>query len=96
MTVLLEEVPDIQFLSEVEDPSLRCTEGLPSWVPDFNVRRHQSLLLEDIYTQYNAACCGPPRAVAKSVIVTASSTPHLILKGVQVGVISQIHDTLAY
>lgn len=96
MTVLLEEVPDIQFLSEVEDPSLRCTEGLPSWVPDFNFRRHQSLLLEDIYTQYNAACCGPPRAVAKSVIVTASSTPHLILKGVQVGVISQIHDTLAY
>lgn len=80
MAVMLTEVADLTFLSEVEDRSLRNVDVLSSWVPDFSVTRHQSPWADDLFNQYNAAQCGSPRRAARDVVITTSGIPHLILK----------------
>jgi len=56
-TVLLQELPDLALLSEVEDPSLKRIDKLPSWVPDFSVSMVESILGSSEPDQYNASNC---------------------------------------
>ncbi|KAH7350429.1 heterokaryon incompatibility protein-domain-containing protein [Pyrenochaeta sp. MPI-SDFR-AT-0127] len=54
-SVLLNIVPDFAILSEIESPSSRSMKGLPSWVPDYSCRSHQSLFNTGSHKRYNAS-----------------------------------------
>ena len=58
--ILLEHLPYLSVLTLVEDPSLRNTMKLPSWVPDFHTRQGNLSLRAATPTRYNASAGQPP------------------------------------
>ncbi|KAJ9635416.1 hypothetical protein H2199_008419 [Coniosporium tulheliwenetii] len=82
---LLQVLPELSLLSEVEDLSLRRLERLPSWVPDFSAPEAQSLLGSDRRDRYNASLpqhrnrsskLGPPVTKITSDLTATGALEH--------------------
>ena len=57
---LLEHLPYLSILAQVEDPSQRKTVNLPSWVPDFCYQQGNGSLRAATFMRYNASAGQPP------------------------------------
>ena len=58
---ILQSTSRLKLLSQVQDPSLTCIQGLPSWIPDFSVAlgRESFEPTDDSYWSASGAVLGP-------------------------------------